>query len=76
MASDERLPLLNEDETRDYPLYTPKSLVPQSLGPFRDVQGDKINISASSSATTLAEHDSIIALFVVAFDTRSGETVK
>ncbi|KAI8759431.1 DENN domain-containing protein 11-like [Biomphalaria glabrata] len=76
MASDERLPLLNEDETRDYPLYTPKSLVPQSLGPFRDVQGDKINISASSSATTLAEHDSIIALFVVAFDTRSGNIVE
>ncbi|KAH9515644.1 DENN domain-containing protein 11 [Bulinus truncatus] len=76
MASEERLPLINEDETRDYALYTPKSLVPNSLGPFRDALGDKITISASDSVTTIAEQDSIIALFVVAFDTRSGNIIE
>ncbi|KAH9515642.1 DENN domain-containing protein 11 [Bulinus truncatus] len=76
MASEERLPLINEDETRDYALYTPKSLVPNSLGPFRDALGDKITISARDSVTTIAEQDSIIALFVVAFDTRSGNMIE
>ena len=78
MATDERLPLLVEDEPSDFPSYTPKNLVPQSLGPIseRSKNNERITISSSSSVITLAEKDTIVAIFVVAFDTRSGKNLK
>ncbi|CAG5117486.1 unnamed protein product [Candidula unifasciata] len=76
MASEERLPLLEDDESLDLPRYTPKSLVPQSLGPYPDGQPERLPISGGSSVLTLLEQDSVVALFVVAFDTRSGNIIE
>ncbi|RUS87014.1 hypothetical protein EGW08_005252 [Elysia chlorotica] len=78
MATNERLPLLDEDEPSDFPRYTPKNLVPHSLGPLseRSKNNERITISSSSSVITLAEKDTIVAIFVVAFDTRSGNVIE
>ncbi|CAL1530636.1 unnamed protein product [Lymnaea stagnalis] len=76
MASEEKLPLLDNDDTHDFPRYNPKSLVPNTLGPYPDGQPERITISASNCFLTLAEQDSIVALFVVAFDTRSGNIIE
>ena len=46
------------------------------LSPFRGEEDETINISASNSVQNLAELDYIVAIFVVAFDTKAGASFK
>ena len=46
-----------------------RNLIPHSLGPQ---VGEKLTISSNGTSVVATEQDSIVAIFVVAFDTRSG----
>ncbi|XP_070574662.1 DENN domain-containing protein 11-like [Ptychodera flava] len=46
------------------------------VGTGQNDQDDTINISASNSVCDLTEQDQIVAIFVVAFDTRSGNIIE
>ena len=85
MAEEEKTPLLvNVEEVNvepfrefDGPRQQIRNLfesdkVLGSSGRFVDRDEDRINLSASNSFQNLSELDYIVAIFVVAFDTRSG----
>ncbi|XP_077983342.1 DENN domain-containing protein 11-like [Glandiceps talaboti] len=58
-------------------LYMRESGLAVPVGIVRQNDGDDtINISASNSVCDLTEDDHIVAIFVVAFDTRSGNVVE
>lgn len=78
MALDDKLPLLQTEEHEQFGTLstTRRRVIPSSnlaLLPDSD-RGDssRITISASPSVSSLADNDYIVAIFVVAFDTRSG----
>lgn len=76
MAADDKSPLLNgtEEDEFDIPRQKIKSLYQSSnVAGYSDGDDETINISGSTSASNLAEYDHIVAIFVVAFDTRSGK---
>ena len=71
MAANEKLPLLSvDDDDEEVPNYSSRSLIPHSLGPHYET--DKLTICGDSKDVITTEQDSIVAIFVVAFDTRSG----
>lgn len=75
MAEHDKSPLLKFDQLDDYEtqrqqirhLYENNE---RSSG--GDGSNDVITISGSTSASVLAEPDNVVAIFVVAFDTRTG----
>lgn len=83
MADEERSPLLNDFqpnaiEIRHRNVERPRSLFPgeqsaKSNGLFTSNRLDAGSLSASTPGSTFVEVDNIIAIFVVAFDTRSGK---
>ena len=89
MAEEEKAPLLvnAEDEEEDFvrnrrpsPRQKVKSLYQSErvLGrhsPYTGLEDEVVNISASSSMHNfnLAEEESVVSVFVVAFDTKAGE---
>ncbi|XP_071091811.1 DENN domain-containing protein 11-like [Haliotis cracherodii] len=79
MAEHDKSPLLKFDQLDDYEtqrqqirhLYENNE---RSSG--GDGSNDVITISGSTSASVLAEPDNVVAIFVVAFDTRTGNLVE
>ena len=77
MAAGEKLPLLlgveedNRSNDGDVPTYNSRQLVPHSLSPH--VDENNLIISGGNNSVVSTEQDSIVAIFVVAFDTRSGK---
>jgi len=78
MATDDRRPLILEpDDDDNDSLHSARRRLPHSnsTGASTDSGGGdarRITVSASPSFATLAESDIIAAIFVVAFDTRTG----
>ena len=82
MAEDERSPLLSSAEPNALDISSPRQIVKglyeseQVLGrhsPYTGTERETISISTSSSALNVAEEDRIVAIFVVAFDTKAGK---
>ncbi|KAK7498898.1 hypothetical protein BaRGS_00009990 [Batillaria attramentaria] len=81
MASDEKQPLLRTDDDDDNDTRGLRRRAYQSNNPGLVSDGDRgdtgrITLTASPSLTALAESDFIAAIFVVAFDTRSGNMIE
>ncbi|XP_041375104.1 DENN domain-containing protein 11-like [Gigantopelta aegis] len=76
MAEDDQRPLLTFEEEDEYEIQRQKvrNLCSEhgSTSPIKDV----INISGSTSVSPTTEFDNIVAIFVVAFDTRSGNVIE
>jgi hypothetical protein len=82
MAEEEKSPLLEGLESTDVNYRGPRETVRDLYrrgnrlglnGQFSVDSDRSINISSSNSVQNLGEVDHIVAIFVVAFDTRSGE---
>lgn len=76
MATDEQ-PLLKDNDYDEF--HVSRRRVYQSSNLGLDTENDRgdlnrITIRRSFSASSLGENDLIVAIFVVAFDTRSGNT--
>lgn len=73
MADDDKSPLLKLEEDEDE-IDSPRRQIHSLFQRENNhvIEEEAINISGSNSASNLAEDDHIVAIFVVAFDTRSG----
>ncbi|XP_064641137.1 DENN domain-containing protein 11-like isoform X2 [Lineus longissimus] len=85
MAEEEKSPLLEGLESTDVNYRGPRETVRDLYrrgnrlginGQFSVDSDRSINISSSNSVQNLAEVDHIVAIFVVAFDTRSGNLIE
>ena len=72
MAEDDQRPLLRFEEEDEYEIQRQKVRNLCSEGGDASAIKDIINISGSTSVSPTIEFDNIVAIFVVAFDTRSG----
>ena len=80
MADIERQPLLQDEEFPETPrqkikqLYESKSVLGRS-NPYVDNANNIVNLNSSSTVTHLTEEDNLVAIFVVAFDTKAGKII-
>ncbi|XP_050398253.1 DENN domain-containing protein 11 [Patella vulgata] len=77
MAADDRTPLLKHDENEFDPFESSRRQLRKLISSGNDkTLSETISISGSTSVTTLTELDNIVAVFVVAFDIRSGNVIE